>query len=58
MLILGDTSGIQDFLFDIRETGGKQAAMLRFHRDHCFNERRLEQAFRLTTVSIAAKIPL
>ncbi len=30
MLILGDISGIQDFLFDVREPGGKQAAMLRF----------------------------
>lgn len=30
MLIVGDLSGIQDFLFDIRETGGKQAATLRF----------------------------
>lgn len=30
MLIVGDISGIQDFLFDVRETGGKQAASLRF----------------------------
>jgi len=30
MLILGDLSGIQDFLFDVRESGGKQAATLRF----------------------------
>lgn len=30
MLILGDISGIQDFLFDVREEGGKQAATLRF----------------------------
>lgn len=30
MLILGNISGIQDFLFDVRETGGKQAASLRF----------------------------
>lgn len=30
MLIVGDLSGIQDFLFDVRETGGKQAASLRF----------------------------
>jgi CRISPR-associated protein Csm1 len=30
MLILCDISGIQDFLFDVRETGGKQAASLRF----------------------------
>ncbi|MFN4244117.1 MAG: Cas10/Cmr2 second palm domain-containing protein [Tepidisphaerales bacterium] len=30
MLILGDLSGIQDYLFDVRERGGKQAATLRF----------------------------
>ncbi|MCC6422351.1 MAG: hypothetical protein IT447_02645 [Phycisphaerales bacterium] len=30
MVIIGDLSGIQDFLFDVRETGGKQAAALRF----------------------------
>lgn len=30
MLIVGSLSGIQDFLFDIRESGGKQAAALRF----------------------------
>ncbi len=30
MLILAQLSGIQDFLFDVRETGGKQARSLRF----------------------------
>jgi CRISPR-associated protein Csm1 len=29
MLIIGDLSGIQDYLFDVRESGGKQAASLR-----------------------------
>lgn len=29
MLVIGDLSGIQDFLFDVREAGGKQAATLR-----------------------------
>ena len=30
MLILATISGIQDFLFDVREAGGKQARSLRF----------------------------
>jgi len=30
MLILASLSGIQDFLFDVRESGGKQARSLRF----------------------------
>lgn len=30
MLVVGDLSGIQEFLFDVRESGGKQAASLRF----------------------------
>lgn len=30
MLILASLSGIQDFLFDVRESGGKQARQLRF----------------------------
>lgn len=30
MLIMGNISGIQDFLFDVRESGGKQAVVLRF----------------------------
>lgn len=30
MLILADLSGIQDYLFDVREIGGKQARSLRF----------------------------
>lgn len=30
MLILADLSGIQDYLFEVRETGGKQAKLLRF----------------------------
>lgn len=30
MLILASISGIQDFLFDVRESGGKQARSLRF----------------------------
>jgi hypothetical protein len=29
MLIIGDLSGIQGYLFDVRETGGRQAASLR-----------------------------
>jgi len=29
MLIIGDLSGIQDYLFDVRESGGNQAASLR-----------------------------
>lgn len=30
MLILADLSGIQDYLFEVRDTGGKQARSLRF----------------------------